>query len=221
MTVRFGPFTLDTGRQQLFAGGREVPLSPKAFSLLELLLRHRPNVIDKETIVAKVWFGTHVTDASLTMVVAEIRKALQDSAENPRYVRTAHRRGYAFSGEAEDGGTAAPAPAASAARFWLELKDRRIVLESGDTTIGRDPASRVWLDVPSVSWLHARIITRGRTAAIEDLDSTNGTFVGRRKVRDRTPLRNGDTIRVGEVVMTFGAAPGSGAVRTERLSSKP
>ena len=172
MKVRFGPFTLDSGRQQLLQDGHPVPLSPKAFAVLQLLLERRPDVIDKETMVARVWFGAHVTDASLTMVIAEIRKALGDSAEAPRYIRTAHRRGYAFCGAADG-----DPPASSAARLWLVLDGTRNALAEGETTIGRDPASLVWLDVPSVSWRHARIVVEGRTAAIEDLDSTNGTFV--------------------------------------------
>jgi DNA-binding winged helix-turn-helix (wHTH) protein len=215
MKVKFGPFTLDSGRQQVLAEGREVPLSPKAFSLLELLLQHRPDVIDKETIVTRVWFGAHVSDASLTMVVAEIRKALQDSPENPRYVRTAHRRGYAFCGEAED--LDPQPPADTVATFWLVVKDKRVILGPGETTIGRDPASGVWLDVSSVSWRHARVIIQGRTAGIQDLESTNGTYVGGQKVSDRTPLRHGDAIQFGEVKATFGASPGAAAARTERL----
>lgn len=215
MKVRFDRFTLDSGRQQVLADGREVPLSPKAFALLELLLRHRPDVLDKETIVARVWFGAHVSDASLTMVVAEIRKALQDPADRPRYIRTAHRRGYAFCGEAEN--LDEPPRADSAGRFWLVVKDKPVMLGPGETTIGRDPASGVWLDVPSVSWRHARVVVEGRSAAIEDLGSTNGTLVGGRRLQALTRLRHGDTIRLGEVSLTFGSAAGGSAARTERL----
>ena len=55
MRVRFAPFTFDSGRQQLLADGREVALSPKAFEVLQLLLEHRPDVVDKQTIAARVW----------------------------------------------------------------------------------------------------------------------------------------------------------------------
>jgi DNA-binding winged helix-turn-helix (wHTH) protein len=215
MKVRFGPFTLDTGRQQVLAEGREIPLSPKAFAVLALLLKHRPDVIEKETIIARVWFGAHVSDASLTMVVAEIRKGLQDAAEDPRYIRTAHRRGYAFCGEAED--LEAQPAAGTVAAFWLLINDKRVILGPGETTVGRDPASGVWLDVSSVSWRHARVIIQGSAAAIQDLESTNGTHVGGRKISERTPLRHGDSIQFGEVKATFGASAGVAAARTERL----
>src|SRR5215204_5138707 len=102
MRVRFAPFTLDSGRQQLFADGRDVALSPKAFEVLQLLIEHRPDVVDKQTIATRVWPDTHVSDASLTVVVAEIRRALGDGPEAPRFIRTAHRRGYAFLADVEE-----------------------------------------------------------------------------------------------------------------------
>src|SRR5215218_7502593 len=117
MRVRFPPFILDSGRQQLLADGCEVALSPKAFEVLQLLIEHRPDVVDKQTIAARVWPQTHVSDASLTVVVAEIRRALGDAPEAPRFVRTAHRRGYAFVAyveETEPGGRPI-----GQARFWV------------------------------------------------------------------------------------------------------
>ena len=130
-------------------------------------------------------------------------------------VRTAHRRGYAFCGEAEDLDT--QPSAGTVATFWLVVMDKRVILGPGETTIGRDPASGVWLDVPSVSWRHARVDIQGRAAAIQDLESTNGTYVCGRKVSEATPLRHGDAIQFGEVKATFGASSGVAAARTERL----
>jgi DNA-binding winged helix-turn-helix (wHTH) protein len=213
MKVRFGPFTFDSGRQQVLDEGRAVPLSPKAFAVLELLLAHRPDVIDKETLMSRVWFGAHVTDASLTMVIAELRRALGDSAESPAYIRTAHRRGYAFCGEAEVIPDGRPQPAAA---FWVVVGGMRTVLAPGETTVGRDPASGLWLDVPSVSWRHARLIVERRTASVEDLGSTNGTFVEGERVKSRVTLRHNDTLVFGDVRATFGASAGPSA-RTERL----
>ena len=217
MKVSFGPYTLDTGRQQLLAEGGEIPLSPKAFGVLQLLVERRPDVVDKETIVGRVWFGTHVSDASLTMVVAELRKALGDSAEAPRYIRTAHRRGYAFCAEAED----EPLPGRSRAgrRFWLLVGDRTVVLEPGTTTVGRDPESGIWFDAPGVSWRHARIVVDGRAATVEDLRSTNGTLVNERRIRGATVLNDRDRIAFGEIEVTFGTLAPGGA-RTERLSRR-
>jgi len=216
MKVRFAAFTFDSGRQQLLAGDREVPLSPKAFEVLQLLLEHRPDVVDKQTIATRVWPETHVSDASLTVVVAEIRRALADAPDAPRFIRTAHRRGYAFIADVED--TEESARPIADARFWLVIGDKTVILPSGETTLGRDPGCGVWINVGSVSGRHARIVIRGRTAAIEDLQSTNGTFVRGARLRARVDLRDGDVVHLGEVPMTFGASGGRVVARTERLS---
>ena len=218
MRLRFAPFTFDSGRQQLLADGREVALSPKAFEVLQLLLEHRPDVVDKQTIAARVWPDTHVSDASLTVVVAEIRKALGDAPEAPgapKFIRTAHRRGYAFVADVEDTeGTARPI---GDVRFWLVIGDKTLMLPPGETILGRDPGCGIWVNVASVSGRHARIVIRGRTAAIEDLQSTNGTFVRGARIRTRVDLRDGDVVHLGEVPITFGTAGGRMVARTERL----
>jgi DNA-binding winged helix-turn-helix (wHTH) protein len=218
MRVRFAPFTFDSGRQQLFADGREVALSPKAIEVLQLLIEHRPDVVDKQTIAARVWRETHVSDASLTVVVAEIRRALADAPESPRFIRTAHRRGYAFIANVED--TEEGARPIGDARFWLVLGDRTVMLPPGETIVGRDPNCGVWVNVASVSGRHARIVVRGRTAAIEDLQSTNGTFVRGARIRDRVELGDGDVVHLGEVAVTFGSSGGRTVARTERLKPK-
>jgi DNA-binding winged helix-turn-helix (wHTH) protein len=218
MRVRFTPFTFDSGRQQLLVDGRQVALSPKGVEVLQVLLEHRPDVVDKQTIAERVWRETHVSDASLTVVVAEIRRALGDSPESPRFIRTAHRRGYAFIADVED--TEDAARPIGEARFWLVVGDRTVVLPPGETIVGRDPNCGVWVNVASVSGRHARIVVRGRTAAIEDLQSTNGTFVGGARVRERLDLRDGDVVHLGEVPLTFGSSGGRTMARTERLKPR-
>src|SRR5829696_5357716 len=124
MKVRFAAFTVDSGRQQLLAGDREIPLSPKAFEVLQLLIEHRPDVVDKQTIATRVWPDTHVSDASLTVVVAEIRRALGDATESPRFIRTAHRRGYAFIADVEE--TEPGGRPIGQARFWVVVNDKTV-----------------------------------------------------------------------------------------------
>ena len=100
MRVYFGPYVLDRGSRQLLREDDIVHLSPKAFDLLHFLIDHRPRVLSKHELHDRLWPSTFVSDASLASLVAEIREALGDSARRPRYVRTAHRVGYAFCGEA-------------------------------------------------------------------------------------------------------------------------
>jgi DNA-binding winged helix-turn-helix (wHTH) protein len=223
MRLQFADFTVDTGTRQLHRAGEELHLSPKAFDLLALLLAHRPAVVDKETLRDSLWPGTNVVETNLNNLVSEIRSALDDDPQQPRFVRTVHRVGFAFCGAAED--TASGVRSRQVAgddtpRLWLLWNDRTIVLVEPDTVIGRDPKSAVWIDVPGVSRRHAsiRLDTSGDrpTAEIEDLGSTNGTFVDGRRVRGAVGLQDGQTIRIGEATLTFRAWSSAGAA-TKRI----
>ena len=75
--------------------------------------------------------------------------------------------------------------------MWLVSEQRTYALSSGENIVGRDPHCEVWLDDDSVSRRHAsvRISAGDGVAMLADLQSTNGTFVGRRRVTTENPLR--------------------------------
>ncbi|HYI11596.1 MAG TPA: winged helix-turn-helix domain-containing protein [Thermoanaerobaculia bacterium] len=98
MRLLFGDCTFDSDARTLQRGGESVRLSGKAFQLLELLLTARPNPIGKTDLFARLWPDTFVSEANLASLVKEIRAAIGDDARAPKYVRTVHRFGYAFSG---------------------------------------------------------------------------------------------------------------------------
>src|SRR5262249_16303663 len=82
--------------------------------------------------------------------------------------------------------------------------NRTFVLSEGENIIGRDPACSVWLDDPDVSRRHARIrIDSTGSAFLDDLNSTNGTSLGRSRIKAETRLTDGDVIRVGPVELKF------------------
>lgn len=206
MKIRFAEFTLDAGTRQLYRGSEELHLSRKAFDLLAILLQHRPGVVKKEALRDQLWAGTSVVDANLNNLASEIRTVLGDDAQQPRFLRTVHGVGYAFSGVTSDHAVAAPA-ADAGRRFWLVAKDRTVVLGEGRTLIGRDPDCAIWIDAPELSRRHAciRLMTDGpaTTAMIEDLGSTNGTLVEGRRVTEPMTLEDGDVIRIGDAKLTF------------------
>jgi len=210
MKLTFGDFTLDTGTRQLLRSGEqaEVHLSPKAFDLLAILVANRPGVVTKESLRERLWPGTNVVAANLNNLASEVRSALGDDPQQPRYVRTAHGVGYAFCGDAQEGRVAT---SDGGNRLWLVYDGRSIVLEQPETIIGRDPKCAVWIDVPGVSRRHASIRLVSSTAVLEDLASTNGTFVNDRPVRVPVTLDDGQTIRVGEATLTFRASASAGA----------
>jgi DNA-binding winged helix-turn-helix (wHTH) protein len=197
--VRFGRFTIDSDTRQLSRDDREVHLSPKAFDLLCLLIHHRPNVLQKDELHTQIWRDSHVSDASLAVLIGELREAVDDDAKRPRFIRTAHGVGYAFCGEAIDDHE--PRVDARTVVCWLTWKGTTFPLADGDNVIGRDPRCTVWLDVPGVSRRHAKIhIDHARRhVTLEDLDSTNGTFVRGSRVASPVALENDDLIKIGSV----------------------
>src|SRR5262245_28970688 len=96
MAFRFGDLELSPETRLLTRKGQPVPLTPKAFQLLELLVRERPKVISKADIQNALWPDTYVVEANVPNLVAEIRSALGESARQPRFIRTAVGVGYAF-----------------------------------------------------------------------------------------------------------------------------
>jgi DNA-binding winged helix-turn-helix (wHTH) protein len=215
--TRFDQFVLDSSARQLTSGGREVHLSPKAFAVLSILLSRRPNVVRKADFFGEIWPDVFVVDANLNVVVGEIRRALGDEAQSPRFIRTAHGVGYAFCGAAVE----LDAPTRSRrrdGRFWLVWKDRTFALSEGENLVGRDPRSDVWLDHESVSRRHASIRIGGDSTRplLMDLESTNGTFVDGRPIDGEHPLADGDAIRIGSVLVKFREWTES-AARTRRI----
>lgn len=215
MRLRFGEFVLDPGTRQLRRGEEERHLGPKAFELLELLLRHRPNVVAKEAIHDRLWPGTFVSGSTLATVVGEIRTALDDDPASPRCLRTVHGVGYAFCGEAREEGPP-PAPVTSRALSCrLLFQDREIALRPGENLLGRIDEGVVWIESPSVSRRHARIRVEGGQAILEDLGSKNGTFVGGERIAGAQELKGGERIAIGPAVLVFRVAGLPGSTRTE------
>jgi pSer/pThr/pTyr-binding forkhead associated (FHA) protein len=85
--------------------------------------------------------------------------------------------------------------------------------------IGRNPECGIWVDAAGVSRRHARVRLDADSgaAAIEDLGSTNGTFVNETRVESPMPLRDGDLVHVGTVPLTFRAWLPERSRSTERI----
>jgi DNA-binding winged helix-turn-helix (wHTH) protein len=212
MPVRFGEFVLDRGTRRLVRGAETRPLGPKAFELLELLLSQRPNVVAKERIRDHLWPGTFVTDSTLATVVQEIRSALGDDAKDPTFLRTAHRIGYAFCGQASDSERDRP-PAPLAYRLFVE--GREVALRPGENLIGRVEEGAVWIESPSVSRRHARILVTDGPPLLEDLGSKNGTFLRGQRLSAPVPLADGDEFRLGRVALQLRVFPNDEGTQTD------
>jgi DNA-binding winged helix-turn-helix (wHTH) protein len=214
MRVGFGEFALDPEAHELTRSGRRVPLTPKAFQLLELLVERRPRAVSKAQIHDSLWPGTHVTEASLARVANEVRKALGDDAREPRYLRTVYGFGYAFVAQATEQDKAPPArgPLFSCRLIWGK---REIPLVEGENVLGRVEDAAVWIDSTKISRRHARILVSGGKATLEDLGSKNGTYLRGKKLSAPAVLSDGDEISVGAVVLVFRSARAAGSTKTD------
>jgi DNA-binding winged helix-turn-helix (wHTH) protein len=201
VNVRFDAFTIDTDTRQLLAADGELHLSPKAFELLRILVENRPRALSKDELHEHLWPATFVSEVNLATLIAEIRDALGDDARKPRFIRTAHRFGYAFCASASD--VRASGARASKTFCWLIIDGRRVPLHPGENILGRDPDEGIQLDSPTVSRRHARILINADAATIEDLESKNGTFLRGERLSAAAPLTNGDEIRAGSIVLRF------------------
>ena len=201
MKILFGTFTLDLDTRQLLNGREEIHISPKAFDLLAILANARPNVVSKQALQKQLWPDTYVAEANLSNLIAEIRNAIDDSAREPRFIRTAHRYGYAFCGEAATSGIgprATPTPSC-----WVNWGMQRFPLPPGEHIIGRGAEASIRLDGNTVSRRHARIVVKPDVVVLEDFGSKNGTYRGKVRVTEPVTRADGDEIRIGSQLIQF------------------
>ncbi len=99
MIYRFGSFTLDTTVYELRRDGDAVAIEPQVFSLLQYLIEHRDQVVSKDDLIAAVWQGRIVSEATLSSRVSAARRAVGDTGEAQSVIRTVQRRGFRFVGD--------------------------------------------------------------------------------------------------------------------------
>jgi DNA-binding winged helix-turn-helix (wHTH) protein len=209
MAYRFGEFFYDAASRGLLRDGAEIPLTHKSRELLLLFLHNPGRLLTREEITERVWPDVAVTDDAVRFQVAELRKALGDGGGSDAFIRTIRREGYRWEATVKP---AADRPVRSADpsgavplrhRFRLVLETREVQLVEGDNVVGRDPDAALWIDHPSVSRRHARIVVAGGKAMVEDLESKNGTFLNGRSIDKRVALADGDELRIGRETMVF------------------
>jgi DNA-binding winged helix-turn-helix (wHTH) protein len=203
MKFQFSDYTLRPDTRQLLQLEREVHLSPKAFELLKFLLEQHPTAVSKSELLNRLSPGVFVAEGILSVLVNEIRGALDDDADNPRFIRTLRGFGYAFGGDLAVVQEPAADSGVDGSPYWLIWATKTFRLAPYSSVLGREPGVEVLLDCPGVSRRHARITIDKGQAVIEDLDSKNGTYVGRCRIASPSPLADGDHIQLGPVVLVF------------------
>jgi DNA-binding winged helix-turn-helix (wHTH) protein/TolB-like protein/Flp pilus assembly protein TadD len=92
----FGSYRIDAAKRLLFRDGEVVPLTPKCFEILVALVENRGAVIDKESLMKRVWPDSFVEEGNLTYNISILRKALGERAGERQYIATVPGRGYQF-----------------------------------------------------------------------------------------------------------------------------
>lgn len=95
-SYEFGPFRLIPEERQLLREGKPVPLTPKAFDLLLVLVENGGRLIEKEELMKRVWPDSFVEEANLSVKMSALRRALGENPNEHQYVETVPRHGYRF-----------------------------------------------------------------------------------------------------------------------------
>ncbi len=98
---QFGDFTLHLSEYTLIKNGKNIRLRPKVFEILLLLVQSSNSLVSKQILLEKIWPDVIVTENTLTHCIDELRKALGDSARNPKFIKTIPKLGYKFIGDAK------------------------------------------------------------------------------------------------------------------------
>lgn len=205
MRLRFGDVTFDGEGRQLLRADAPVHLTPKAFSLLGLLLERRPAAVSRAEIQDALWPGVFVTEGNIDSLVKEVRRALDGASGESHLVRTVHGYGYAF-----DGAVHPERHRPETARHLVVWGVQTFALGPGPNVLGRAREADVWIGHDSVSRAHARVTVEGDRAEIADAGSLNGTFLRGARLTGTELLEDGDEIVLGVARVSyrfFGANP--------------
>ena len=220
MRLVFGDCVLDLGARQLERQGKIVPLEPKMYELLEVLIKRREAVVTNSELDEILWPNVYVARTSLTRLVSELRAALGDTPSDSRIIRTVYKTGYSFCAKVTFVASAAPSPVSIDLVWHKQL----LPLTDGEHIAGRDTQCSLVIDATTVSRRHARIVVVSGRATIEDLESTNGTHVNGQRISAPTPLTAGNEVALGsEVLRVRRHDPAASTVRVdpEKEVSRP
>ncbi len=98
----FGAFRLDPFERVFSCRGERIPLAPKAFDTLVVLVQHRGHVLTKEELIGTVWPDAIVEENNLTQQISQLRRALGEASEPSAYIETVPKLGYRFVSEVRE-----------------------------------------------------------------------------------------------------------------------
>src|SRR5688572_8778172 len=214
----FANFRLDRSEKVLLRSGKTVPLTPKVFDTLEILVENTGKLLEKDELMQRLWQDRFVEESNLTSNIKMLRKALGDDAARPEFIETVPRRGYRFiaevnktsseNGVGNDAGRAIakdPVSSSSSARFkgFLVVPIAILVMGIGFSGYWFAKNANGGAAAPILSALFAtqKLSTNGKvfTAAIS-LDGKNVVYTNEIEGKQSVWLRQLDTGNNVEII---------------------
>ncbi|HMD17517.1 MAG TPA: winged helix-turn-helix domain-containing protein [Terriglobales bacterium] len=204
----FGPFRMDPSRQLLLRDGQPVPLTPKAFETLLVLVQRGEELVSKDELMKLLWPDTFVEESNLTQHISMLRKALGESPQDHRYIVTMSGRGYRFAQKARE-------VSDTSSVIVQSYSVQRLTVEETESR------EKIAVVASAASFKISRNWILG-TAAVLALLVLMPVWVVR--MRRPPPLNEADLVLVSDFVNTTGEPVFDGTLKlalTEKLAESP
>lgn len=204
----FGPFRLDAAERVLLRSGRVVPLKPKVFNLLMVLVENAGRILTKEELMNRVWADSFVEEGNLTVTISNLRRTLGGDRNGHSYIETVPRRGYRFVVRVKENRTDGEPGATNLSqanrlpineaglRSIAVLPFKAIVAKPADNYLGLGLADALITRLSNIK----QVIVRPTTAVRKYAEAQDPVLAGRQldvaTVLDGSIQRSGKSIRV-------------------------
>jgi len=203
----FEDFVLDAERRELRRAGDLIAVEPQVFDLIDYLVRNRERVVTRDDLLDAIWNGRVVSESTLASRINAARRALNDTGEKQRLIRTVARKGVRFVGEvgstdkeaaSSEGGTAAPS--------GLQLPDRPAIAVLPFTNLSGEPEQEYFSDgisediitaLSKLRWFfviarNSSFIYKGKAVHLKQIAEELGV----RYVLEGSVRKGGDRVRI-------------------------
>jgi len=176
----FGQFTLVPSQKRLLSGREIVPLAPKVFDTLVLLVENQGRLIQKEEFLKALWPNSVVEEQALAHNISQLRKVLRDPPETPKFIETVPKRGYRFIASVRASGEppafpAPPAPSGAVPSAMQPLRrPRRAVLAVLAPVLVLAAGATVYVSFPRTGPETAGVLPAIHSLAVLPLENLSG-----------------------------------------------